>query len=162
MKVVRDYLTSEEISFIIDSMLKNDNAVAREVLKVGMVAQFLCEDLGEFESWNNIYDKVVADSKLNFSEIVNNYDIIDKLYAQETSTEKILKDFVNSINSKLDKSLKDFDLNSLTHIGKKIILGEIYMKILSIESSCDETAAAIISGNPFDENFYFCEILARK
>ena len=44
---------------------------------------------------------------------VNNYNIIDKLYAQETSTEKILKDFVNSINSKLDKSLKDFDLNSL-------------------------------------------------
>ena len=120
MKVVRDYLTSEEISFIIDSMLKNDNAVAREVLKVGMVAQFLCEDLGEFESCNDIYDKVVADSKLNFSEIVNNYDIIDKLYAQETSTEKILKDFVNSINSKLDKSLKDFDLNSLISQLKEI------------------------------------------
>ena len=120
MKIVRDYLTSEEISFIIDSMLKNDNAVAREVLKVGMVAQFLCEDLGEFESCNDIYDKVVADSKLNFSEIVNNYDIIDKLYAQETSTEKILKDFVNSINSKLDKSLKDFDLNSLISQLKEI------------------------------------------
>ncbi len=113
MKIVRDYLTSEEINFIVDSMLKNDDAVAREILKVGMVAQFLCEDLGEFESCNDIYDKVVADSKLNFSEIVNNYNIIDKLYAQETSTEKILKDFVNSINSKLDKSLKDFDLNSL-------------------------------------------------
>ena len=120
MKIVRDYLTSEELSFIIDSMLKNDDAVAREVLKVGMVAQFLCEDLGEFESCNDIYDKVVADSKLNFSEIVNNYDIIDKLYAQETSTEKILKDFVNSINSKLDKSLKDFDLNSLISQLKEI------------------------------------------
>lgn len=120
MKIVRDYLTSEEINFIVDSMLKNDDAVAREVLKVGMVAQFLCEDLGEFESCNDIYDKVVADSKLNFSEIVNNYDIIDKLYAQETSTEKILKDFVNSINSKLDKSLKDFDLNSLISQLKEI------------------------------------------
>ena len=113
MKIVRDYLTSEEINFIVDSMLKNDDAVAREILKVGMVAQFLCEDLGKFESCNDIYDKVVADSKLNFSEIVNNYNVIDRLYAQETSTEKILKDFVNSINSKLDKSLKDFDLNSL-------------------------------------------------
>lgn len=120
MKIVRDYLTSEEINFIVDSMLKNDDAVAREILKVGMVAQFLCEDLGEFESCNDIYDKVVADSKLNFSEIVNNYDIIDKLYAQETSTEKILKDFVNSINSKLDKSLKDFDLNSLISQLKEI------------------------------------------
>lgn len=120
MKIVRDYLTSEEINFIVDSMLKNDDAVAREILKVGMVAQFLCEDLGEFESCNDIYDKVVADSKLNFSEIVNNYDVIDKLYAQETSTEKILKDFVNSINSKLDKSLKDFDLNSLISQLKEI------------------------------------------
>ena len=120
MKIVRDYLTSEEINFIVDSMLKNDDAVAREILKVGMVAQFLCEDLGEFESCNDIYDKVVADSKLNFSEIINNYDIIDKLYAQETSTEKILKDFVNSINSKLDKSLKDFDLNSLISQLKEI------------------------------------------
>ena len=66
MKVVRDYLTSEEINYIVDSMLKNDNAVAREILKVGMVAQFLCEDLDEFESCNDIYDKVVAYLKMLF------------------------------------------------------------------------------------------------
>lgn len=113
MKIVKDYLTSEEIVYIIDSMLKTDNMIEREILKVGMVAQFVCEDIGEFESCNDIYDKVVADTKLNFSEIINNYDTIDKIVAQETSVEKILKDFVDSVNKKLDKSIKNIDLNSV-------------------------------------------------
>lgn len=113
MKIVKDYLTSEEIVYIIDSMLKTDNMIEREILKVGMVAQFVCEDIGGFESCNDIYDKVVADTKLNFSEIINNYDTIDKIVAQETSVEKILKDFVDSVNKKLDKSIKNIDLNSV-------------------------------------------------
>ena len=111
MKIVRDYLTSDELSFIVKSMLEKESAIEREVIKVGMVAQLVCEDIGEYESCNDIYDKVVADSKLNFSEIINNYNIIDKLVAQETSVEKILKDFVDSINEKLDKSMKNIDLN---------------------------------------------------
>lgn len=112
MKIVRDYLTSEELIYIIDSMLKLDSAVGREVIKVGLVAQFVCEDIGEFEDCNGIYDKVVSDPTLNFSAIINNYDTIDKMIAQETSVEKILKDFVDSINKKLE-SMKDIDLNSV-------------------------------------------------
>ena len=112
MKIVRDYLTSEELIYIVDSMLKIESAVGREVIKVGLVAQFVCEDIGEFESCNDIYDKVVSDSTLNFSAIINNYDTIDKMIAQETSVEKILKDFVDSINKKLE-SMKDIDLNSV-------------------------------------------------
>lgn len=112
MKIVRDYLTSDEISFIVKSILEKESAIEREVVKVGLVAQLVCEDIGKYESCNDIYDMVVADSKLNFSEIINNYNVIDKIIAQETSVEKILKDFVNSINEKLDKSIKDIDLNS--------------------------------------------------
>ena len=112
MKILRDYLTSEELIYIVDSMLKIESAVGREVIKVGLVAQFVCEDIGEFESCNDIYDKVVSDSTLNFSAIINNYDTIDKMIAQETSVEKILKDFVDSINKKLE-SMKDIDLNSV-------------------------------------------------
>lgn len=111
MKIVRDYLTSDEISFIVKSILEKESAIEREVVKVGLVAQLVCEDIGKYESCNDIYDMVVADSKLNFSEIINNYNVIDKIIAQETSVEKILKDFVNSINEKLDKSIKDIDLN---------------------------------------------------
>lgn len=112
MKIVRDYLTSDEISFIVKSILEKESAIEREVVKVGLVAQLVCEDIGKYESCNDIYDMVVSDSKLNFAEIINNYNIIDKIIAQETSAEKILKDFVNSINEKLDKSMKDIDLNS--------------------------------------------------
>ena len=111
MKIVRDYLTSDEISFIVKSILEKESAIEREVVKVGLVAQLVCEDIGKYESCNDIYDMIVADSKLNFSEIINNYNVIDKIIAQETSIEKILKDFVNSINEKLDKSIKDIDLN---------------------------------------------------
>ena len=112
MKIVRDYLTSDELSFIVKSMLEKESAIEREVVKVGLVAQLVCEDIDNYENCNDIYDMVVSDSKLNFAEIINNYNIIDKIIAQETSAEKILKDFVNSINEKLDKSMKDIDLNS--------------------------------------------------
>ena len=111
MKIVRDYLTSDELSFVVKSILEKESAIEREVVKVGLVAQLVCEDIGDYENCNDIYDMIMADSKLNFSEIINNYNVIDKIIAQETSVEKILKDFVNSINEKLDKSIKDIDLN---------------------------------------------------
>ena len=103
MKIVRDYLTSQEIGYIINAMLEKETALEREVVKVGMVAQLVGEDLGEFEDCNDIYDKVVADDKINLSALINNYDIIDKLVADELSINKILKDFVNDINKKIDE-----------------------------------------------------------
>lgn len=112
MKIVRDYLTSTEIGYIISTMLEKESAIEREVVKVALVAQLVCEDIGDFNDCNDIYDKVVADSKLNFSAIINNYDIIDKLYAEETGINNIIKDFVNDINKKLDDATKNMDLNS--------------------------------------------------
>ena len=103
MKIVRDYLTSAEIGFIVDSMLEKNNALDREVVKVGLVAQLVAEDLGEFNDCNDVYDKVVADDTINFSKIINNYDVIDKIVTEELSVNKILKDFVIDINKKLDE-----------------------------------------------------------
>ena len=112
MKIVRDYLTSTEIGYIISTMLEKESAIEREVVKVALVAQLVCEDIGYFNECNDIYDKVLADSKLNFSSIINNYDIIDKLYAEETGINNIIKDFVNDVNKKLDDATKNMDLNS--------------------------------------------------
>ena len=111
MKIVRDYLTSTEIGYIISTMLEKESAIEREVVKVALVAQLVCEDIGDFDDCNDIYDKVVADSKLNFSAIINNYDIIDKMYKEETGVEKILKDFVNDISNKIETATKNLDLN---------------------------------------------------
>ena len=110
MKIVRDYLTSEELAFIINAMLEKDSALDREVVKVGLVTQLLAEDIGEFNDCNDVYDKVVADDTINLSAIVNNYDIIDKIVAEELGVTNILKDFVKNINDKLDK-MGDIDLN---------------------------------------------------
>ena len=111
MKIVRDYLTSAELGFIINAMLEKDNALDREIVKVGLVAQLLAEDIGEFEDCNDVYDKVIADVTINFSKIVNNYDIIDKIVAEELGVNNIIKDFVVGVNEKLDNATKNMDLN---------------------------------------------------
>ena len=120
MKIVRDYLTSTEIGYIISTMLEKESAIEREVVKVALVAQLVCENIGDFDDCNDIYDKVVADSKLNFSAIVNNYDIIDKLYKEETGIEKIAKEFVNNIEKKLDDTIGNFDLSAAISQLKEI------------------------------------------
>lgn len=111
MKIVRDYLTSEELSFIINTMLEKDTALEREVVKVALVAQLLGEDLGDFKDCNDIYDIVVSNSAIDLSRIVNNYDIIDKIVSEELGVNNIVKDFVKNINEKLDTVVKDTDLN---------------------------------------------------
>lgn len=120
MKVVRDYLTSQELNYIVNAMLEKETALEREVVKVALVAQLVCEEIGDFDDCNDIYDKVVADSKINFSEIINNYNIIDKIYAEETGVNKILKDFVDNINIKLDNATKNMDLNGAINQLKEI------------------------------------------
>ena len=111
MKIVRDYLTSQELGFIVNAMLVKDNALDREIVKVGLVAQLLAEDIGEFEDCNDVYDKVVADDTINLSKIVNNYDVIDKIVAEELGVNNIIKDFTKDINNKLDNATKNMDLN---------------------------------------------------
>ena len=125
MKIVRDYLTSEELAFIVNAMLEKDNALDREIVKVGLVAQLLAEDIGEFEDCNDVYDKVVADDTINLSAIVNNYDIIDKIVAEELGVNNILKDFVAGINEKLDNATKNMDLNGAIAQLKEISEKEV-------------------------------------
>ena len=120
MRIVRDYLKSEELNFIVNAMLEKDNALDREIVKVGLVAQLLAEDIGEFNDCNEVYDKVVADSTINLSAIVNNYDVIDKIVAEELGVNNILKEFVKDINEKLDKSIGNMNLDGAIKQLKEI------------------------------------------
>ena len=120
MRMERDYLTSAEIGYIVKAMIEKDNAVDREIVKVALVAQLVCEDIGNFEDCNDIYDLVMANSDISISEFVRNYDIIDKIYKEETGIEKILNDFVYSINTKLDEVTKNMDLNGAISQLKEI------------------------------------------
>lgn len=111
MKIVRDYLTSEELGYIVNAMLEKETALEREVVKVALIAQLVGEDLGEFEDCNDIYDMVVANNAIDLSKIVNNYNIIDKIVSEELGVSNIIKDFINNINEKLDNATKNVDLN---------------------------------------------------
>ena len=111
MKIVRDYPTSQEIGYIVNAMLEKETALEREVVKVALVAQLVCEEIGDFNDCNDIYDMVVANNAIDLSKIVNNYDIIDKIVSEELGVNNIIKDFINNINEKLDTAIKDMDLN---------------------------------------------------
>lgn len=120
MKIVRDYLTSEELDYIVNAMLEKETAFEREILKVALVAQLVCEDIGEFIDCNDIYDKVMTNDKINLSVIVRNYNVIDKIYQEETGANKILKDFIEDISVKIDNSIKNLDLNNAISQLKEI------------------------------------------
>ena len=132
MKITRNYLTSDELGFIVNSMLEKETALEREIVKIGLVAQILCDDLGEFEDCNGVYDKIVADNTIDFSNIVNNYDIIDKIVAEELNVTNVIKDFVKDINEKLDK-MGDIDLNGAIAQLKEITEKQEQEKVTPIK-----------------------------
>ena len=99
-------------------MLNKNNAVEREIVKVGMVAQLTVKDLVEltdeafkekFEDCNGVYDYVM-EKGIDLTKIVN-YNDIDRLYNDEVGVNKIIKDFVDSFKSEISKSLEGLNLN---------------------------------------------------
>lgn len=132
MKFIRNYLTSEELGFIINAMLEKETALEREVVKVGLVAQILADDLGEFEDCNDVYDKVVADNTIDLNAIVDNYNIIDKIVSEELSVTNVIRDFVKDINEKLDK-MGDIDLNGAIAQLKEITEKQEQEKVTPIK-----------------------------
>ena len=107
---IRKYLTSEEINYIINEMLNRDNAFEREIVKVGMVAQLLVKDLGEFEDCNGVYDYVM-ENNIDLEKNIVNYSIIDKIVDKELSIDKFMKEFIISFDERINESMKNLDLN---------------------------------------------------
>lgn len=119
MKLKRNYLTSEEIAVIVANIVEKEYAVEREILKIGLTAQLLVEDLGKFDNCDDIYD-VVMENGIDFSQVVN-YDRIDYLVEQEIGVKKVLKDFVKTIDEKVSKSFDNIDLNgAIKQLGELV------------------------------------------
>lgn len=123
MKLKKGYLTAEELGFIVSEMVGIEGAVNREILKVGLVAQFVIEDLEEFESCNDIYNKLIETEDINLIYSVHNYDVIDKLVKEELGIDKFMKDFLKGFEEKLDASMQGLDLNSAVKELSKIAEG---------------------------------------
>lgn len=114
----KKYLTSEEIEFIVNEMLNKDNAVEREIVKVGLVAQLTVKDLVEltdeafkekFDDCNGVYDYVM-EKGIDLTKIVN-YEALDRLYNEEIGVNRVIKDFVEDFTKNISKSLEGLDLN---------------------------------------------------
>ena len=120
MKIVRDYLTSTEIGYITEAMIEKTNAYEREMVKDGLIIQLVCEDVDKFESCEEYYDEYIKDPSLNLKEIIRNYDILDKIVAEEIGIKKIIEGFTNNLNAKLDDATKNMDLNGAISQLKEI------------------------------------------
>ena len=106
---MKKYLTSNEIMEVVNELTKAENgelvhktAVERYILKVGMVAQIVLDDMDKFKDCNEIYDYVV-ENDIDFEMEVNNYYMIDVLVKEELSATNVIRDFVKS----MEVSMKD-------------------------------------------------------
>ena len=109
---MKKYLTSNEIMEVVNELTKAENgelvhktAIERYILKVGMVAQIVLDDMDKFKDCNEIYDYVV-ENDIDFDMEVNNYYMIDKLVNKELGVDTTVRVFLESLNSKL----QGFDL----------------------------------------------------
>ena len=101
-------------------MIEKSNAYEREMVKDGLIIQLVCEDVDKFESCEEYYDEYIKDPSLNLKEIIRNYDILDKIVAEETGVKKIIEEFTNNLNAKLDDATKNMDLNGAISQLKEI------------------------------------------
>ena len=106
---MKKYLTSNEIMEVVNELTKAENgelvhktAIERYILKVGMVAQIVLDDMDKFKDCNEIYDYVV-ENDIDFEMEVNNYYMIDVLVKEELSATNVIRDFVKY----MEVSMKD-------------------------------------------------------
>ena len=127
----KKYLTSDEISYVVNEMAQRKNAVEREIVKVGMVAQLVIKDLGEYENCNDIYDYIM-EKGIDLTKIVN-YNDIDKFVNEELGVNKIIADFVEDFTKNISKSLEGLDLNGAIAQLKEIADNNTLNQVVSKE-----------------------------
>lgn len=119
MKLKRNYLTAEELIFIVENILKAETEVEKEIIKIGIIAQLLIEDLEERDTCNEYFD-IVFENGIDFSREVVNYYMIDKIVEKENSLYSIIKSLIES----LEDSIKDLP-NEMQKIDFKEISDKI-------------------------------------
>lgn len=119
MKLKRNYLTAEELIFIVENILNAETEVEKEIVKIGIIAQLLIEDLEERDTCNEYFD-IVFENGIDFSREVVNYYMIDKIVEKENSLYSIIKSLIES----LEDSIKDLP-NEMQKIDFKEISDKI-------------------------------------
>ena len=122
MELKRKYLTSDELTYVINSVEAATDDFSKEILKVALVAQILVEgeDWDKYELCNDIYDKMMEQDDIDLTYDVKNFYVIEDVLSKNNSIEKVVERFLDGINTKLDEYAKLVDTESL-----KGLLGEL-------------------------------------
>lgn len=122
MTLEKNYLTNDELRYIINGLEDIDNEYDREIVKVASVIQILIKDVDwdKYDTCNEMYDAYMAQDDVDIETDVKNYYKIDEILNKENSLEKIVERFLNGLSDKIDEYGKSVDLESL-----KGMLGEL-------------------------------------
>ena len=114
MKLIRNYLTSEEIGVVITAMLEAQTEYERQMLRYGIIAQILVEGLiiSEDTDNNDIYDQIVREN-IDLDKEVRNIYIVDKIIERELGVAKTVEKILNGVISQIDESMKTIDPKAL-------------------------------------------------
>lgn len=114
MKLIRNYLTSEEIGVVITAMLEAQTEYERQMLRYGIIAQMLVEGLiiSEDTDNNDIYDQIVREN-IDLDKEVRNIHIVDTIVSKELSVSKAIEKTLNDIVAQVDESMKAIDPKAL-------------------------------------------------
>lgn len=113
MKLVRNYLLDNELQEIVVNLVKEKSAIAREIMQVGMVCQFLCDEIEEFETCNDIYNQYIKQDEFDLDLDVKNYYLINYCVEEELGIGKIVEQFLTDISQKIDEINIDEFTNKL-------------------------------------------------
>ena len=117
------FLTSDELSYIVNGVANATDEFSKEILKVALTAQIVVEDVdwSKYDTCNDIYDYMMQEfSKYDYKEGVEdfcisiyNYGAIDTILERENSVEKTVEKFLNGLNDKIDEYSKTVDVTQL-------------------------------------------------
>jgi hypothetical protein len=124
MKLIRNYLTAEEIGIIVSEMLsdgigidENGNEFTytkseyeRQMIKYGIVGQLLVDglDINDDTTTNDIYTALISNA-IDLDQGVYNIWIIDKIVREELGVAKTVEKVLNEVIANADEALKGFD-----------------------------------------------------
>lgn len=130
LKLNRNYLTAEEVGFVGSQLIESEDALSREILRIGLIGQLLIEGFEkEYETCDEYYDIIMA-SEIDLEKEIKNINAVDNFVSNTIGTDKALKDFVEEIGKlasesmkKLPKELKNFKMEDLVNQLKGALNG---------------------------------------
>lgn len=126
IKFKKGYLTIEEIAEIVEEVKGYKESYNREVNKINLVVKTLVDyNFGEMLN-TEVYNFAVENAVIELIEDnISNYYIIDKMIKEELSVENTVREFLEELDSKIDKLSKkmpkSFDVDGVIESIQKVL-----------------------------------------